>query len=85
MLPSWAKMLIGASIVGLLAYTTPIIDLLLSFLYFCVIPIVFCACIALALVGAGEWGWNTFSGGWNAFTDSVRKAAQQAAQNAAKP
>jgi hypothetical protein len=85
MFPSWAKILVGGAVVGLLAYTTPIIDLLLGFLYFCVVPLVFLACIALAVVGAGEWGWNTFSGGWNAFTESVRKAAQQAAQQAAKP
>lgn len=70
--PGWVKAIIGLAVAGIILYTLPIMDLLAMFMYFCVIPAVFVACLALGVFGLYEWGWNAFHGTWNTTLDSLK-------------
>lgn len=70
--PSWVKVVIGVTVAALIAYTLPIFDLMMAFLYFCVLPMVFVGCIAMAVFGLHEWFYSSFEKTWNSGVDSLR-------------
>lgn len=70
--PSWVKVVIGAAVAGLILYTLPIVDMLVAFMYFCVLPLVFLGCCAMAVFGLHEWFYSSFEETWNKGVGSLR-------------
>ncbi len=70
--PSWVKVGAGLTIAGLILYTLPIFDLMMAFLYFCVLPMVFIGCIGMAVFGLHEWFYSSFEKTWNKGVDGLR-------------
>lgn len=70
--PSWVKVVIGVTVAGLIMYTLPIYDMLMAFMYFCVLPMVFLGCLAMAVFGMHEWFYSSFEKTWNSGVDSIR-------------
>lgn len=70
--PSWIKVVLGVTVAAVIVYTLPIFDLMMGFLYFCVLPLVFIASVGMALFGLQEWFYSGFQKTWNNGVDSLR-------------
>ena len=68
-IPWWAKLIIGAVGVGVIAKYTPIVELLSLFFYVCMVPLLLM--MSLGLLSSGSY--EALRGGWNKTSAEIKR------------